>query len=180
MKKNYLLVAVFALLAAAYILAAQPWFLVAMSPNQAEVVLRSFDGLTVSPSTSALLLVSFAGIAAALLTRGIARSISFSVSAASQFVSVALGTALLSSKDLSAVANEIEAATGIAANHGLTDVAIATQPVAIASLVIFLLLGAVLGFTAVLSRGWQKSRVPASKAKAVRPKDPISLWDQQR
>ncbi len=180
MKKNYLLVAVFALLAAAYILAAQPWFLVAMSPNQAEVVLRSFDGLTVSPSTSALLLVTFAGIAAALLTRGIARSISFSVSAASQFLSVALGTALLSSKDLSAVANEIEAATGIAANHGLTDVAIATQPVAIASLVIFLLLGAVLGFTAVLSRGWQKSRVPASKAKAVRQKDPISLWDQQR
>lgn len=180
MKKNYLLFAVFALLAAAYILAAQPWFLVTMSPNQDEVVLRSFDGLTVSPSTSALLLVSFAGIASALLTKGIARSISFSVSAASQFLSVALGAALISSKDLSAVANEIEAATGIAANHGLKDLAIAIQPVAIASLVIFLLLGAVLGFTAVLSRGWQKSRVPVSMPKATRPKDPISLWDQQR
>lgn len=180
MKQNYLLAAVFALLAAAYILAAQPWFLVTMSPNQDEVVLRSFDGLTVSPSASALLLVSFAGIAAALLTRGLARSISFSVSAASQFLSVALATALISRKDLSSVANEIEAATGIAANHGLKDVVIATQPVAIVSLVIFLLLGAVLGITAALSRGLQKSRVPAAKAKASRPKDPISLWDQQR
>ena len=180
MKKNYLLAAIFLLLGASYILAAQPWFLVTMTPNQNEVVLRSFDGLSVSPSTSALLLVSFAGIASSLLTSGLARSISFSISALSQFLLATLAIVLITSKDLSAVANEIETATGIAANHGLKDVAIATQPLAFVSLAIFLLLGAVLGVTAVLSRSWQKSRVSVSRAKATRQKDPISLWDQQR
>jgi len=180
LKKNHLLLLVAALLIASWICASQKWFTVSMSPNQNEVVLRSFDGFTVSPSTSALLLVALAGISAALLSKGLARSIAFTVAAAAQFLSVAVGAALVLGEDLSAVANEIEAATGIAANHGLKNVAISTEPVAMASLFVFLVLAIALTGCAVISQKWTKSQSAPSKAKIQRLKDPISLWDQQR
>ena len=166
------------LVIAAFIFSGQDWFLVSMAPNDEAVILKNFDGYTAFAWLSPLLLVCLAAVLTTAISVNRTRVASLAVG-----LLAGLGLATLSligvlGQDLSGVAKQIEAATGIAATHGITDLLITTQPSAWLAIGVFLLLS--LAFAAAI--GSQGTWVVKQRAatKAAPEKDSISLWDEQR
>lgn len=166
------------LVIAAFIFSGQDWFLVSMAPNDEAVILKNFDGYTAFAWLSPLLLVCLAAVLTTAISVNRTRVASLAVG-----LLAGLGLATLSligvlGQDLSGVAKQIEAATGIAATHGITDLLITTQPSAWLAIGVFLLIG--LAFAAAIrsQRAWVVKQREASKA--APENDSISLWDEQR
>lgn len=166
---------------AAWVFAGQIWYKVSMTPNDETVVLKEFDGLAVHGYISPILFVTLAAIAVGLLTSGKARAGIFWTAAAAATSLTAMSAMDLANQNLSGVASQIELATGIAATHGLTGVEIVAQVASSVSLVSFGLLALGFALSAISSIGWQK-REPQiiGNVAAKKPKDAISLWDEQR
>lgn len=165
----------------AWISASQGWFQVTMAPNDDSVLLKSFDGFSAFAFISPLLLVTLASFIVGLLSKATVRSIAFALAAISQVILTIVSGIKVAASDLSGVAKQIEAATGIAMSHGISDVTIALQPAAFIALLTFALLGLNLFVAAFASRKWAtKQRTDAPKSAKNSPRDPISLWDQQR
>lgn len=166
---------------AAWIAASQNWFQVTMAPNDNSVLLKSFDGFSSYAFISPLLLVTLASFIVGLLSKAVVRVIAFALAGISQMILTVLSVSKVAASDLSGVAKEIEAATGIAVSHGISDVTIDIQPAAFIALVSFALLALILFATAFASRKWAaQQRTEAPKSAKNSPRDPISLWDQQR
>lgn len=168
------------LLIGAFVLVGQTWYLVSMSPNDETVTLKDFDGFSSYNWISPLLLVCLAALATSAISVAATRLASLWLGAISSITLALLSAVSISRQDLSAVAKELEAATGIAATHGISGLEITTQPVALVSIGVF---GAT--FTAFIlaiisSKSW-KARASKPALLKDRPvKDTISLWDEQR
>lgn len=165
-------------------LAGQNWYLVSMSPGDEAVTLKNFDGYSSYPWMSPLLLVCLAALATSAISSGATRITSLSVGAAGSAALTALSAMSISMQDLSGVAMELEAATGIAASHGivggLEGLDVATQPLAGVSICFFAALGLLFALAAITSRNW-KAKPTQQTAPSNNPaNDPISLWDEQR
>lgn len=176
-----------------WITSSQNWFEISMAPNDETVVLQSFDGLTSYGFIGPILAVTLAAFSVALLTNGKSRILVFALGAAFTVGLAAFATISVLEQNLNGVAKQIEAATGIAATHGITGLATQTLPGAFLAIGSYILLA--LGFVvaAVSSGSWNQksiSKEAASSSKPVAEKqakhpakrsgDPISLWDEQR
>ena len=168
------------MLTGSFALAGQPWYLVTMSPNEETVTLKDFDGYSAYAWISPLLLVCLAAMVTAAISAGAARTVSLWVGVLSSAALTLFSALSISQQDLSGVSKEIENATGIAATHGVTGLEIATQPLAPATVGVFGLLCLVFGLVIFSSRNWKVSPVKATRQSHRKPKDSISLWDEQR
>ncbi len=168
------------MLIGSFALAGQTWYLVSMSPNEATVTLKSFDGFSAYAWVSPLLLVCLAAMGTSAISASATRMASLCAGALSSIALTLLSAFSISRQDLSGVSKELETATGIAATHGLTGLDIVTQPMALLSIGVFGALGVVFGLTIFASRHW-KSKTARPTRQPGRPvKDSISLWDEQR
>ena len=168
----------------AFSLAGQNWYLVSMSPGDEAVTLRNFDGYSSYPWMSPLLLVCLAALATSAISSGATRVTSLSVGAVSSVALTLLSALSISRQDLSGVASELEAATGIAASHGivggLEGLDIATQPLAGISVGFFVALVLLFALAAITSGNWKAKPTQPTGRTSKPAKDPISLWDEQR
>lgn len=165
----------------AFIFSGQGWFTVSMNPNDSVVILKSFDGYTTFAYLSPLLLVCLAGIATASISNGTTRLMSFLLGGLASSLLVALSVFNVVNQNLSGISKQIESATGIAATHGIKDLAVQVSYFASISIASYVLLAAAFGLAFLASRQWKaavrgQSPIPAKK----NSKDPISLWDEQR
>jgi hypothetical protein len=159
----------------------QTWFEVSMSPNDESVLLKSFDGYTAFAFISPLLLVSSAGFGMAMLSKKRSRTIALFIASVAQLSLAILALVKFASQDLSGVAKQIESATGIAANHGLDGVATNAQAAGFFAVAFLFLGGLALLANAISSRDWADTpKKTDQRLKGSKPKDSISLWDQQR
>ena len=178
--KGRTLALIFIVLLGCFLLAGQAWYLVSMSPNDEAITIRNFDGYSSYPWISPLLLVCLAAFATSAISSGGTRLTSFLVGTVSSLCLTFLSAISISTQDLSGVANEIEAATGIAATHGIAGIEISTQPFALGSCGAFMGLGILFALAFSVSRKW-KVKVVQSSQRTLKPvKDSISLWDEQR
>jgi hypothetical protein len=165
-------------------LAGQDWYLVSMSPGDEAVTLKNFDGYSSYPWMSPLLLVCLAALATSAISSGATRITSLSVGAVGSAAVTLLSALSISRQDLSGVASELEAATGIAASHGveggLEGLDIAIQPLAGISVSLFVAMGLLFALAAFTSRNWKAKPTQPSGRTSKPTKDPISLWDEQR
>jgi hypothetical protein len=168
------------ILIGSFALAGQTWYLVSMSPNDETVTLKSFDGYSAYAWVSPLLLVCLAAMATSAISTAATRVASLWVGAVSSIALTLLSVFSISRQDLSGVAKELETATGIAATHGITGLDIATQPLAPASIGVFVVLSLVFLVAVFASRHWKAKAVIATRQAGRQGKDSISLWDEQR
>jgi hypothetical protein len=168
------------MLIGSFALAGQTWFIVSMSPNNETVALRNFDGYSSYAWVSPLLLVCLAAMATSAISTSATRIVSLWVGALSSISLTLLSSVSISRQDLSGVAKELEAATGIAATHGITGLDIATQALAPLSIGVFGALGLVFILAILASKHWRARAVKVSRQAGRPVKDSISLWDEQR
>jgi hypothetical protein len=167
------------MLIGSFALASQTWYLVSMSPNDATVTLKSFDGYSAYAWVSPLLMVCLAAMVTSAISTAATRMASLWAGGLSSIALTLLSAFSISRQDLSGVSKEIETATGIAATHGISGLDIVTQPMALLSIGVFGALGLVFGLAIFASRHW-KSKIARPTRQPGRPvKDSISLWDEQ-
>lgn len=163
-----------------FVIAGQDWFLVSMTPNEAAVNLKSFDGYTAYSWVSPMLLVCLAALGTSAISAGAARFISLLVGSISSFALTALAGMSVLNLDLSGVADEIETSTGIAATHGISGLDVTIAPMAPAAIAFFAVLGIVFLAASLSQRDWVENSRTAVKKPGKKAIDSISLWDQQR
>jgi uncharacterized membrane protein (TIGR02234 family) len=184
MTKGRLLSIWIALATFAYVSASQDWFTLSMSPEGKTVQLASYDGLTAYSSLSATLMLNFAGILAVAFVGSIGRKITAGLLALLNLGVLIWSISRIAVQDISGLAKQVEQMTGIAAAHGIKDVAVATQPnaywfiAALAATMIANLL--VLVTESRWPKRTQKTEAPSKTSKTVEPKDSIGIWDSQR
>jgi hypothetical protein len=182
---------------ASFFLAGQPWYEVTMSPNDEELLLKSFDGFSAYGWLSPMLLVCLAAAAVAALINGLGSRLvlcfGFLVSTATAF----LTANAVAVQDLTGVKQELESATGVAATHGISGLGIQSTQFAFLSSTSLCLVAAVYLYSLITQASWvitpSSVKAPNTKtsmasnskpAKPIRskstPKDSISIWDEQR
>ena len=185
-RQSYGIVSVFLL--AAFVLSGQTWFNLSMSPAEQATLLLSFDGFTTYGFVLPSLLVMLAAFAVVTILSGISR---FLILLVASFFSVALSVLWfinVPAQNLSAVATQLESATGIAANHSnssdFPSLLIQTTPTATAAFVIYALLAVTFILSAISSLyGVAKTKtkgVGKPQRKSDSRADPITAWDNQR
>lgn len=168
------------LLIGSFALSSQTWYLVSMSPNDESVTLKSFDGYATYAWIAPLLLVCLAAMATSAITSAATRLVSLWVGALSSLTLTLLSGVSISRQDLRGVAQELETATGIAANHGINGVEIATQPLGLVSFGVFGFLFLFFGLAIFACSHWQAKVAKPIRQGGRKPKDSIALWDEQR
>lgn len=165
----------------AFVFSGQGWFTVSMNPNDAAVILKTFDGYTTYAYLSPLLLVCLAGIAIASISNGTTRLVSFLLGGLASAALVLLSIVNVANQNLSGVAKQIESATGIAATHGIKDLTVEVSNFSSISIASYALLSVAFVWSVVASRHWKAVvKAQASNSTIKSAKDPISLWDEQR
>lgn len=165
----------------AWLLSGQSWYQVSMAPDGESLVLQTFDGFTSYSFISALLLVALSGIAVALLSSKLARTVALLFSSFASICLAVFGTSNVLSTNLAGVSKQIESATGIAATHGLKGVETNTLIYAYLANASFVALAIATLAAAWFSRNWiSRAKSPQKNPSRSKPTDPISLWDEQR
>lgn len=171
-------------LVANYIAVAQPWFSLEMAPNGTIVELGRYDGFTSYSFLSAILMVSVAALFTSAFIGGVARKIVGLAALAITTFGVILVWPRIAQADVSGLAPQIEKLTGIAATHGIKDLAVLTLPWAAISIFSLVLLIAVEALFLLSERSWPKKTSKGNRYKVkqsvVEPEDNIGLWDSQR
>jgi len=141
----------------------------------------SFDGFTSYPWISPFLLVALAAFALAFLLKPKLRGIVFIIGSVFTLALTGLTAFALATNDLRNLSSQLEAATGIATTHGFDDLGISISAAASVSTFGFLLLGFVFLLAGLTQKTWTVSRAKTQKnTPQTTPKDPISMWDEQR
>lgn len=165
---------------AGFVISGQEWFSVSMSPNDESVTLQNFDGYTSYAWLSPLLLVCLAATSTAAISASKTRLISLVVGAVSSALLLLLVFRAVLFQDLSGLAKEIEAATGIAATHGVSDLAVTTQLPAWLAIGVFALICLTFAGMIFWQRGWVAKKPNTGARKIKAEPDSIALWDEQR
>ena len=171
---------IFIALLAAFFSSGQAWYKVSMTPNDETLTLQTFDGYTAYPWLSPLLLVCLAALAIAGLSKGKSQKIVFALGAVASFSLTVLAISVLTNRDLSGVAKQIETATGIAATHGMAGVTVQPQTAAYLSVFVYVALFGVFMLALLVQRAWQVNPRSFKTPSRTAPTDAISLWDEQR
>ena len=164
------------------IAASQVWFQLHMSPNGDTVTISEFDGFTTYSYISAILLASLAAVFVISFVASLAHKVISILALALTGFGLAMLTRGVAAQDVSGLTDQIEQATGIAANHGLTGIEISTTIwpwLAIASFVLLLLANIMV---LVSERRWpaRVAKIDRQQRNNKTPSDNISLWDSQR
>ena len=173
-----------ALTVLSYIFASQDWFTLAMSPNGETVELASFDGVSAYGNLSPLLMLNFAAILVVSFVGSLARKV-VTTAVALANVSVVIWTFLrVQQQDISGLSKQVEQMTGIAAAHGIDDIAVTTLWSATGFLVAILLSTSIVGLVLFTEKSWPKRSAKTERSvgavKAEEPNDAIGIWDSQR
>lgn len=173
-----------ALIILSYVFASQDWYTLEMAPNGETVKLASFDGISSYSALSPLLMLNFAAILVVSFVGSFARkfvAVTIAVVNISSFVWLAIR---VQQQDISGLAKQVEQMTGIAAAHGVDDLAVATLWASIAFLVALALSTAAVGLILFTERSWPKRSAKTERTTAAKrveePKDAIGIWDSQR
>jgi uncharacterized membrane protein len=166
----------------ATITASQVWYQLRMSPNGDTVTISEFDGFTTYSFISAILLASLASVFTISFVASLARKIISLISLVLTLGGFALLVTKVSGSDVSGLSKQIEQATGIAANHGLTGVQVSSSALAWLGVASFGLLVIATILVLLSERHWpaRVAKIERNAAKGKTPGDSISLWDSQR
>ena len=168
------------MLIGSFAVAGQTWYLVTMSPNDETVTLKNFDGYSTYAWISPLLLVCLAAMATSAISTGATRISSLWVGALGSATLTTLSALSIAKQDLSGVAKELEAATGIAVTHGISGLDTMSQPMAPVSIGVFSVLCLAFVLAVFASKKWKTRAAKPNRQNARAAKDSISLWDEQR
>jgi hypothetical protein len=160
----------------------QVWFTLEMQPEDTTVVIQSFSGANTYGYISPTLLLIASQSAFFFFVGPRAR---FWIGSLSILTTLGFAVALLLEilqQNISSLASAVEAATGIAAQHGIKGVTVVTEIGGYLTLGTLALTLVIQSVTLSKSRIWPK-KVARTERKAVaiqEPEDTISLWDSQR
>ena len=184
MTKGRLLTVWLAFVILAYIFASQDWYTLSMAPDGEVVKLSSYDGLTAYSNLSPVLMLNFAAALVVSFVGSLARKITLSMIALANLGTLAWMIGRITSQDVSGLAKQVEQMTGIAAAHGVTGLAVATQAATVGFVVALVSTIAVVAVAIITERKWPKraakTELPSKSAKQSEPKDAIGIWDSQR
>lgn len=173
-----------ALVVLGYIFASQDWFTLEMSPNGESVELATFDGVTAYTNISPLLMLNFAAILVVSFVGSLARKFITTVIALTDFAALIWLSLRVQAQDISGLSKQVEQMTGIAAAHGVEDLAVTSHWASVGFLAVLALISATVCLILFTERRWPKRSAKTERtSKPVtpeEPKDAIGIWDSQR
>lgn len=173
-----------ALVVLSYIFVSQDWFTLEMTPNGETVKLASFDGVSAYSTLSPLLMLNFAAILVVSFVGSMARKFVALTIAIVNIASLVWTAIRVQKQDISGLAKQVEQMTGIAAAHGVDDLAVTSLWASIAFLVALALCTAAVGLIIFTESSWPKRSAKTERSSAAKrveePKDSIGIWDSQR
>lgn len=160
----------------------QTWYTLEMSPDGNSVELKSFDGFATYLFISPFLMLSAASVFTFMFLSRLPRLIIGALSSVFTALLLALVSFRVASADVSSLSREIEAATGIAATHGLDQIDTSVTSSAYWAIASIVLLLAIQTAATISSLTWpkKKARTELSISSEAESSDTISIWDSQR
>jgi hypothetical protein len=184
MTKGRLLTLWAALAILAYIFASQDWYTLSMAPNGDTVKLATYDGLTAYGNLSPVLMLNLAAILAVAFVGSLGRKVTLSMIVLADLGTLSWMISRVAAQDVSGLAKQVEQMTGIAAAHGVKDLAVQTQGAPVAFLIAIGATAALALFILFTERNWPKRASRTERTtlptKVAEPKDAIGIWDSQR
>ena len=167
-----------------FIFAGMNWFAISMSPDQKTVQIQAFDGYTTYPALTAGLSVALIAFVTSFMIARRALFVVLLIAAVAAIATASLTAIAVASKNIAALRDQIERATGIAATHGLSGVEVSVQQSAWVGVACLAATSLVFVVGALSSRTWASKKLGNAatrpgEARAARP-DAIGLWDSQR